>query len=315
MAVQSLDYPYPVETFAFESQGQPVEMAYMDVKPEKANGRAVVLLHGKNFNGAYWEGTAKALSAAGYRVIIPDQVGFGRSTQPEHYQFTFQQLAANTTALLDKLGVKKVSIIGHSMGGMLATRLALMFPDRVEKLALVNPIGLEDWKLVVPYHTIDDWYKQELKATAEKQRQYQVESYYHGQWKPEYQRWLDFATQWFDKPDYPRVAWNSALTYDMIFTQPVCYEFINLAMPTLLYVGALDRTALGKQWVSDEVKKTLGNYPKLAIRTAAQIPDCTLEIAPGLGHVPQIEAPEKLFPVLLDFLGASGRSAAERKTE
>jgi pimeloyl-ACP methyl ester carboxylesterase len=300
--LKGVDYPFPVQTFAFESQRQPLEMAYMDVPPEKPNGRMVVLLHGKNFNGAYWESTARALTGAGYRVVIPDQVGFGKSSKPEHYQFTFQQLATNTRALLDKLGVEKVDVIGHSMGGMLATRFALMFPDRVEKLALVDPIGLEDWKLVVPYRTIDEWYDAELKATPAQQKAYQMESYYHGTWKPEYDRWLDLSTAWLKSPDYPRVAWDSALTYDMIFTLPVCYEFINLKMPTLVAVGALDRTALGKAWAPQAVKKTLGNYPKLAIKTAAEIPECRLEILEGVGHVPQIEAPEKLFPLLLDFL-------------
>jgi pimeloyl-ACP methyl ester carboxylesterase len=300
--IEDVPYPFPVETFAFDSQQQPLEMAYMDVKPDQPNGRAVVLLHGKNFNGAYWESTARQLSAAGYRVVIPDQIGFGKSSKPEHYQFTFQQLATNTAALLDKLAIGRVDVVGHSMGGMLATRFALMFPDRVERLALVDPIGLEDWKLVVPYHTIDQWYAQELKASAEKQRAYQMESYYHGTWRPEYDRWLNLSTAWYGDSQYPRVAWNSALTYDMIFTQPVCYEFANLKMPTLLVVGALDRTALGKQWVSEEERRKLGNYPKLAIRTAAQIPDCRLEILADIGHVPQIESPEKLFPLLLDFL-------------
>ena len=300
--LEEVSYPFPVEVFGFESQREKLEMAYMDAAPEKPNGRTVLLLHGKNFNGYYWESTVRVLTAAGYRVVVPDQIGFGKSSKPRHYQFSFQQLAINTRALLDHLGIENVSVVGHSMGGMLATRFALMFPDRVEKLALIDPIGLEDWKRVVPYRTISEWYSNELKVTPDQQKRYQMESYYHGEWKPEYDRWVRLATGWLSSPDYPVVAWNSALTYDMIFTQPVCYEFVDLKMPTLLIVGSLDRTAIGKQWAPENVRETLGDYPKLAKSAASEIPECQLEILEGVGHVPQIEAPDLLFPILLNFL-------------
>jgi pimeloyl-ACP methyl ester carboxylesterase len=300
--LEEVSYPFPVEVFGFESQRETLEMAYMDVTPENPNGRTVLLLHGKNFNGYYWESTVRVLIAAGYRVVAPDQIGFGKSSKPRHYQFSFQQLAVNTRALLDHLGIENVSVVGHSMGGMLATRFALMFPDRVEKLALIDPIGLEDWKRVVPYRTVSEWYSNELKVTPDQQKRYQMESYYHGEWKPEYDRWVRLATGWLSSPDYPLVAWNSALTYDMIFTQPVCYEFADLAMPTLLIVGSLDRTAIGKQWAPENARETLGDYPKLAKSAASEIPECQLEILEGVGHVPQIEAPALLFPILLNFL-------------
>jgi pimeloyl-ACP methyl ester carboxylesterase len=300
--LEEVDYPFPVRMFRFESQRETLEMAYMDIAAEKPNGRTVLLLHGKNFNGFYWESTVRALTGAGYRVVVPDQIGFGKSSKPGHYQFSFQQLASNTLALLDHVGIGNVSVVGHSMGGMLATRFALMFPERVEKLALIDPIGLEDWRRVVPYRTVDEWFQSELKVTPDQQRRYQMESYYHGDWKPEYDQWVRLATGWLSSPDYPTIAWNSALTYDMIFTQPVCYEFADLEMPTLLIVGSLDRTALGKQWVSEQVRDTLGNYPELAKRTASLIPECQLHILEGVGHVPQIETPELFFPLLLEFL-------------
>ncbi len=305
--LEQVRYPFPVNTLRLESQRESLEMAYMDIAPESPNGRSVLLLHGKNFNGYYWESTARALLTAGYRVVIPDQIGFGKSSKPRRYQFSFQQLALNTRALLDHLGIRTASVVGHSMGGMLAVRFALMFPDRVEKLALINPIGLEDWKRIVPYRSVDEWYAGELKVTADQQKQYQIESYYHGDWRPEYERWVRLAAGWLNSPDYPAVAWNSALTYDMIFTQPVCYEFADLVMPTLLVVGSLDRTAIGKQWVSEEIRATLGNYPELAKKAAAEIPECRLEILEGIGHVPQIEAPDVLFPILLEFLANSSR--------
>ena len=238
-------------------------MAFMDVKPVSPNGQVVMLLHGKNFNGAYWGQTAKRLAENGFRVIIPDQIGFGKSSKPAHIQYSFQLLCQNTKAILDTLGIQKVCLLGHSMGGMVATRFTLMYPERVSKFILENPIGLEDWKVKVPYSSVDKWYQAELKQDYNSFRKYEQGNYYHGTWKSEYEEWLKAEAGWTQSKDYPLIAWNSALTYDMIYTQPVCYEFGNIIVPTLLIIGQLDRTALGKNSVPEEVRNTLGNYPKL----------------------------------------------------
>ena len=295
-------YPFPVRRLALSSQRQRIEMAYMDVAPAQPNGHTVVLLHGKNFSASYWEPTIRFLTEHGYRVIAPDQIGFGKSSKPASYQYSFQQLAENTSAVIDAAGVTRVSVVGHSMGGMLATRFALMHPERVEKLVLVNPIGLEDWKTVVPYHSVDQWYAQEKKATADSVREYQRTSYYGGIWKPEYERLIEPAVGMIGHPDYPKVAWASALLYDMIYSQPVVYEFPRLKVPTLLVIGQRDRTALGRAWAPKEVAATLGDYPALGKKAAAAIPGATLVEIPGVGHLPQVEAFEAYSQALARFL-------------
>ena len=134
--LSNYQYPFEVHYLDLQSQKQNLKMAYMDVKPQKSNGKTIMLLHGKNFNGAYWEKTAKDLSSKGFRVIIPDQIGFGKSSKPEFYQFSFSQLADNTKAILDELKIEKAIVLGHSMGGMVATRFTLLYPEKVEKLIL-----------------------------------------------------------------------------------------------------------------------------------------------------------------------------------
>lgn len=295
-------YPYPVHFFSLVNQGQRLKMAYMDVKPSKANGRTVVLLHGKNFCGAYWDSTAAALAQKGFRVIMPDQIGFGRSSKPASLQYSFQLLARNTKALLDSLEIRKVAVLGHSMGGMLAVRFTLMYPESTEKLVLENPIGLEDWKTVVPYQSIDQWYKGELAQNYEKIKKYQLDNYYAGQWTPAYDKWARLLAGWTVHPDYPKVAWNAALTYDMIFTQPVYYEFEQIKAPTLLIIGQRDRTALGKANAPAAVKDTLGNYPLLGKRAAGRIPSAKLVELDGIGHLPHIESFGQFRKALLEFL-------------
>jgi pimeloyl-ACP methyl ester carboxylesterase len=142
--------------------------------------------------------------------------------KPVRYQYTFQQLATNTHQLLQKLGIGKAVVAGHSMGGMLAARYALMFPAEVQQLVLVNPIGLEDWKAKgVPYRTVDELYAKELKTTAESLRAYQKSTYFAGQWRAEYDRWVEMLAGMYRGTGKPQVARTAALTSDMIFTQPV----------------------------------------------------------------------------------------------
>jgi pimeloyl-ACP methyl ester carboxylesterase len=302
--LEGFRYPYPVSHFAFTSQGENLQMAYMDVAPvAPANGSTVVLMHGKNFCGATWETTIAALSAKGYRVVVPDQVGFCASSKPKHYQYSFQQLASNTLALLSQRGVTRAILIGHSTGGMLATRFALMYPASVERLVLVNPIGLEDWKaLGVPSRNVDQWYERELKLSADGVRQYEKAVYYGGQWKPEYERWVQMLAGLNRGPGQALVAWNSALIYDMIFTQPVVYEFPLLKVPTTLMLGIDDTTAIGSDIAPPEVKAKIGHYDVLGKEVIKRIPGGHLVEFPGLGHAPQIQAPDMFNQTLLDEL-------------
>ncbi|QBE63226.1 alpha/beta fold hydrolase [Pseudoduganella lutea] len=302
--LQGFRYPYPVQHFRFNSQGQTMQMAYMDVKPAgKANGRTAVLMHGKNFCGATWESTIAALSQAGYRVVVPDQVGFCASTKPPHYQYSFQQLAANTMELLKKVNIDKVVLVGHSTGGMLATRFALMYPQNVSHLVMVNPIGLEDWKqLGVPYRTVDQWFERELKLTADGVRTYEKNTYYMGRWKPEYEKWVDMLAGLNAGSGQRLVAWNSALIYDMIYTQPVVHEFPQLKVPTILMNGDGDTTAIGSDIAPPEVKSKIGNYKVLGKETVKRIPGAKLIEFPGMGHAPQIEDPAGFHKALLGAL-------------
>jgi pimeloyl-ACP methyl ester carboxylesterase len=303
--LQGFDYPYPVAHYAFTSQDAPLDMAYMDVKPDHANGETVVLLHGKNFCAASWETTIATFVQKGYRVVAPDQIGFCKSSKPAHYQFTFQQLAGNTHALLASLGIDKPIVIGHSTGGMLAVRYALMYPSGVERLVLVSPIGLEDWKAKgVPWHSVDQWYEQERKTTADSVRKYETTTYYANQWKPEYDKWVQMYAGMFAGAGRDAVAWDSALLYDMIYTQPVVYELQNLAVPVLLVSGDRDNTAIGKAFATPDVQATLGHYDVLAKQAAAKIPHATLVTFPDLGHASWVQDPGRFHKAVLNWLAA-----------
>lgn len=302
--LKTYKYPYKTKLFKYLSQTHKIEMAYMKVDPEEgaSNGETVVLMHGKNFSGAYWGQTAKDLAAKGYTVIIPDQVGFGRSSKPIQYQYSFHGMAHATKKLLNWWKIDKAVVIGHSMGGMLAARFALMFPETTSKLVMVNPIGLEDYKTLAPYQTVDEIFQQQLSLKPESVKAYQLKNYYDGKWKDEYDQWLKLQTGWIKGPDWQHLAYISALTAEMIYTQPVLYEFPNIKSPTLLIIGDRDRTALGKNLVDEKTRATMGQYQELGPKTHAAIPGAKLSIIEGVGHLPHIESYENFKHVLFMFL-------------
>src|SRR4051812_29323978 len=123
IGLEGFAYPYPVHMLPLVNDGEPLRMAYMDAPPATPNGRTVVLLHGRNFPSSYWPGAIRTLSGAGYRVVVPDQVGFGKSSKPVA-DLHFDTLARNTAALMDHLQIASFDIVAHSLGGMLAIRIA-----------------------------------------------------------------------------------------------------------------------------------------------------------------------------------------------
>ena len=297
---QALHPKYSVQFFQLQVENQDLRMAFRDVEPTGAsNGKAVLLLHGKNFSGFYWEPTIEFLAQQGYRVIAPDELGFGASSRPD-IRYSFHQMAQNTKALLDHLGIQQVDVIAHSMGGMLGVRFALLFPETVERLVLENPLGLEDYRKLVPYISLQQQYAAELSQTYEKMRDYQ-KSYYPGAWKPEYEVYVRDQASVLSTGEYPRDAWSSALTYQMIYEQPVVYEMAEISRPTLLIIGQADRTVVGKDRLPSGLQSVAGQFPELGRKAHAAIRGSTLVEVPDCGHIPHIQKPEQFRNAVVTF--------------
>jgi pimeloyl-ACP methyl ester carboxylesterase len=300
IAMEGYEYPFPVRYLYLKIEGQDSRMAYMDVKPANdPNGRTVVLMHGKNFFGGYWTDTIRFLSRHGFRVVVPDQVGFGKSSKPDIY-YTFHLLARNTKHLLDKLNIDRATVVGHSMGGMLAARFALMYPQTTTHLVFENAIGLEDYRLKVPFKTTEQVYQSVLGSTQASIREYHKAYYVH--WKREYEDYVQVHYRWTLSGEYPRLAWASALTYQMVYTQPVVYEFPAIQAPTLVVIGQEDRTTLGAGELPPRMLATLGRYPNLGKKTAAALPHAKLVEMENVGHVPHLEAHRRFHADLLKFI-------------
>jgi pimeloyl-ACP methyl ester carboxylesterase len=302
--LEQFAYPWPVQRLAVRIGTEAGTMAYMDVGPSgPGNGRTVVLLHGKNFCGATWESTARALSKAGNRVLIPDQVGFCKSSKPRDAQYSFAMMAEFTWRMMQQARVEHATIVGHSTGGMLAMHFALLFPEAAERLVLVNPLGLVDRMAQgVPYVPLDKLIATERKKDFAAMKAYQLKTYYHGQWSPRYDRWVEMLAGQYATDDGDAVEMAQAKTAEMILTQPVSQHLSRLELPVTLMIGMRDTTAFGKEQAPPEVQARLQPIPQIAAAAAAKMPDARLVTFPDYGHAPQVEAPEVFEAKLLEVL-------------
>ncbi|MFA7691880.1 MAG: alpha/beta hydrolase [Candidatus Hydrogenedentales bacterium] len=101
---------------------------------EEGSGEPVILIHGYGINGDLnWRhsGVARALRKAGYRVILPDVRGHGRSAKPHDAEQYGAELLEDVIRLLDHLAIEKAHIVGYSMGGFIVIKLSQTFPNRM----------------------------------------------------------------------------------------------------------------------------------------------------------------------------------------
>lgn len=283
--LEDVVYPYPVQYLKLTMYGHDVRMAYMDVLPAgAANGRTVVLLHGMNFYGEYWSGPIEVLRKEGFRVVVPDQVGFGRSSKPI-IPYTLSDMAMNTHRLLASLGVSNAAIVGHSMGGMVATRFALLYPDATERLVLYNQIGLTDARLQRPPTPLDDVYKALLNQTYDAVYRGIARYFPHGM-LPAAEPYVRRQYGWTLSGNWPEAAMVRALVQQMVYEDPVVYDWAHIKARTLELGGEKDGA----------------DFPALAKHVAETIPNCQLVLIPDVGHVPHFEAPDVFYRELLAFL-------------
>src|SRR5580700_2693966 len=301
IGLEGFAYPYPVSMLPLVNDGEQVRMAYMDVAPAQPNGRVVLLLHGRNFPSSYWAPVVKTLNDAGYRVVVPDQIGFGKSSKPLA-DLHFDTLARNTVALLDHLGVAKADIVAHSLGGMLGVRIARAYPDRVGHLLLAAPIGLEDYRFYVPPTPTEKVLESEDKLTSEGYRK-QLETNYSIKLPPDQiTPFIDARFNIKGSAEYPRWLRAFVSSGQMIYREPVVHEIPLISEPTLFIMGADDHNAPGKPNAPEALRPKMGQNAELAKALAAKMPDARAEVIPNTGHLVFLESPQAFNELMLGFL-------------
>jgi pimeloyl-ACP methyl ester carboxylesterase len=301
IALEGWPYPGPVKFHPVIAEGQPVRMAFMDFAPAAAaNGRTIFLLHGKNFDSSYWSGPISWLRDAGFRVVVPDQIGFNKSSKPD-IAYSFEFLAANTMALADSLGLSRITILGQSTGGMLAVRITSMFPDRIEQLLLEDPIGLIDYRLYIEPQPTEKLIQAERDYTAETYRTF-IAHYFPILPPAQYEAFVTWRMRLTHSGEFERYAKASALTYQMIYRGPVIDLYPTLKPPVLLMAGEADQSAPLATYATPEARKAMPAIAQAAQTMIKVIPNGQLKLFPKVGHVPHLEVPDDFRQQVLAFL-------------
>jgi pimeloyl-ACP methyl ester carboxylesterase len=282
---EEIPYPYPVQFLELNRFGQDMRMAYMDVAPTgRSNGQTVFWQHGMNFYSEAYTPTLQALSAAGFRVIAVDRIGYGKSSKPIiPYNFNF--VAANMKALLDELGIEQVAAVGHSMGGMVMSRFAMLYPDVTTHVVLVNQIGLTDQR---QSRTWVDPHVAELGVASYQSILRGHRRYFPKDWPPAH---LEFVRRQYGQTmsgEWPRLAMVRRLQGQMLYDDPVVYDWQHISSKALILAGEEDGL--------------VADFPALARHVDSELQNSTMLLYPGVGHAPQIEIPDQFHADLIRFL-------------
>lgn len=282
--LENIDYPYPVHFLNRTILGQNVRVAYMDTAPTgRANGRTVVLLHGSSYYGWYWQDTISALAAEGYRVITVDRLGWGRSSKPV-LPYTHELHSANTKAILDNLGIAEAAIVGHSLGGRMASYFAFTYPEMTSQLVMVNPIalGIRDQarRWADPGGDDPNPDLQELYSSNLAQEQRRVVD-----WKPEFLEHVRIRYSYALSGEYPRLELVRSLNRGLT-AESITGFWPQIEVPALLIGGAEDGP----------------NYPDVSQAAVDLLPNGELIMIPNVGHNPHLEATEAFNSELVRFL-------------
>ena len=314
IGLEGYPYPYPVQYLDVRHVAeatwvdhpapdweQHARLAYMDISADRASAKGtVLLLHGKNFFGAYWAEVIEALHDNGYRVVVPDLVGWGKSTKPS--TLTTASLVAHLHSLLDHLTIDSVALVGHSTGGLVGMHMARTLPERVQALVLENPMGLEDYRDGLTRQvTHEDWAQDERSMSADQFRRFMA--HYFVDKDPRFvEPFVAVRSAIAKGPEFERWVQSSAAGYDMLLNESAVEFVASLETRTLFVCGTSDRTYVGAKYIDPKDQAGKGNIAELAKGFAAKMAHARFVGVPNVGHVPHLEAPLLFTSPVLEFL-------------
>ena len=284
--LEEFEYPYPVHYMDFRIYNEDVRIAYMDVAPTgPANGRTVIFHHGGLYYGWYWQAQIKALSAAGYRVIAKDRLGWGKSSKPI-IPYSINLWASNTARLMDHLGIEQAALVGHSIGGQMVTRFAFLYPQRITHLVTVNQVGLTDRRYGRGFQPLTGEVdtNPDMEAVYEGLLRWAHENYVT--WQPEFMEHMRIRYGQRLSGEWPRLAYVSQLTGQMRGMDTVVNDWQHIQTKTLIMGGEEDYPTFAEE----------------ARNAAAIFPNGEVFLIPDVGHNPHEEVPDVVSAELIRFL-------------
>ncbi|HEX3723331.1 MAG TPA: alpha/beta fold hydrolase [Nitrolancea sp.] len=240
----------------------------------------IVLLQGFMASRTIWKWQLEAFTPH-YRVITMDNRDAGES-DPEPAAYAVTDMAADVVALLDHLGIKRATILGHSMGGYIALQFAVNYPERLDRLILVGTSALAGGALGRPAPTYDrsSWIEDPYERTFRRYSNMTGPSFFDT--RPELLEAIA-ATARGNRISFEGMIRQSDSAF---MSHDVRADLPHIAVPVLVIHGDVDPT-----------------LPVSAGRKIADaIPNAEFVEFAGVGHLPHLERTEEFNRVVLDFL-------------
>lgn len=254
-------------------------------RPAPGRGPALVLLHGFMMDGWYWRAMLPSLATTHDPIAI-DLPGFGESDRPRRFSYDFAGFASVVEEVLDRLGVARAQVVGHSLGGGVALTLAARRPERVERLALIAPaifplpLPPEGKLLMVPRIGEFLW---NVGVTRGEMRRHMLRVHFRNH-EAVTDEFVDHVWQRFNRAGGRAAAWATLqplLRLPMTNADPM-----RVRAPTAIVWG-------------DEDRMTPIEHGR---RLQRLIAGAQLRIIPACGHSVPLERPDELVRQLVPFL-------------
>lgn len=236
---------------------------------------ALLLIHGNASSARWWDELVPMLIRS-HRVIRIDLLGYGRSAKPADRSYALPDQARRAGVVMDRLGVERVVVVGHSSGGAAATALAERRPDLVAALVLINT-GPHMGAYIAPPMAIDP--SQWPNVTDERLRQFASPGFS----RPGYQIPLEFLDE-VRAMTFHSLTTTTQASRDYVKEQALPDRLAPLGKPLLVIFGEEDR-----RWRSSSA----ADY--------RAVPGARVDMLPGLGHTPILEDPARTASSLLSF--------------
>jgi pimeloyl-ACP methyl ester carboxylesterase len=239
------------------------------------NAPALLLIHGNASSARWWDELVPMLTRS-HRVIRIDLLGYGRSGKPEGPSYALPDQADRVGVAMDRLGVERVVVVGHSSGGAAATALAEQRPDLVAALVLINT-GPHLGAYIAPPTAIDP--SQWPNVSDEQLRQFASAAFS----RPGYQVPMKFLNE-VRAMTFHSLTTTTQASRDYVKEQTLPDRLALIGKPFLVIFGEEDR-----RWRSSSA----ADY--------RAVPGARVEMLSGLGHTPILEDPERTAASLLAF--------------
>jgi pimeloyl-ACP methyl ester carboxylesterase len=264
------------------------DLSYVD----SGSGPVVLFIHGILGSQRQWEHLVDSMDDD-HRVLLPDLFGHGESAKPLG-DYSLSAHAAAMRDLLDHLGIERVTLVGHSLGGGIAMQFSYLFPERVEHLVLVSSGGLGREVNVMLRSATLPGAAQVLSVIASPRVLTRVEALGRGASRLGWRPGADISAAWRgfsalgDRESRRAFLATTRAVIDLGGQSISAHDHLDGSqpVPTMIVWGSKDRMIPASHALSLE----------------EALPDCRIEIFEGAGHFPHLEDPDRFARVLRDFI-------------